>query len=156
MTEEELKKQQEEQKKLEEQAKQMDDLEIAKLANEELKKKEKEILDLKKQLAKEKLLSQADEEERELPSREDCLKVINSNQATNYDYAQAVLDLVDNARNENQPNPLGKNGDAVYDFFKECIEECDGDKNRFTAIYQSKLGEDDLSVQMAYNKRNRK
>ena len=134
----------------------MDDLEIAKLANEELKKKDKEISDLKKQLAKEKLLSQAEEEERELPTREDCLKVINSNNTTNYDYAQAVLDLVDNARNDNQPNPLGKNGDAIYDFFKECIEECDGDKNRFTSIYQSRLGEDDLSVQMAYNKRNRK
>ena len=120
-----------------------------------MKKKEQEIADLKKQLAKEKLYSQAEEEEREIPTREDCLKVIGSNKTNNYDYAQAVVDLVDIEKNEGRANPLGKNGDAVYDFFKEVIEECDGDKNLFTSIYQTKLGEDDPQIKLAYNKRKK-
>ena len=67
----------------------------------------------------------------------------------------AVVDLVDIEKNEGRANPLGKNGDAVYDFFKEVIEECDGDKNLFTSIYQTKLGEDDPQIKLAYNKRKK-
>ena len=78
MNEEELKKQKEE-----EEANKLSEIEIAELANKELKKKEQEIADLKKQLAKEKLYSQAEEEEREIPTREDCLKVIGSNKTNN-------------------------------------------------------------------------
>ncbi len=150
MNEEEIKKQKEE-----EEANKLSEIEIAELANKELRKKEQEIADLKKQLAKEKLYSQAEEEEREIPTREDCLKVIGSNKTNNYDYAQAVVDLVDIEKNEGRANPLGKNGDAVYDFFKEVIEECDGDKNLFTSIYQNKLGEDDPQIKLAYNKRKK-
>lgn len=148
MNEEEMKK-----KKEEEEANKLSEIEIAELANKELKKKEQEIADLKKQLAKEKLYSKAEDEEREIPTREDCLKVIGSNKTNNYDYAQAVVDLVDIEKNEGRANPLGKNGDAVYDFFKEVIEECDGDKNLFPSIYQTKLGEDDPQIKLAYNKR---
>lgn len=140
-------------KKEGEEQEELSEIEIAELANKELKKKEQEIADLKKQLAKEKLYSKAEEEEREIPTREDCLKVIGSNKTNNYDYAQAVVDLVDIEKNEGRANPLGKNGDAVYDFFKEVIEECDGDKNLFPSIYQTKLGEDDPQIKLAYNKR---
>lgn len=154
MTEEELRKQQEEQKRLEEQAQQLSDLEIAELANKELKKKNKEIADLQKQLAQAKLYSNVDETERETPSKEDCLKTITDNRSTNYDYAQAVVDLVDIETAEGNPNPLGKNGEAVYNFFKDCIEECDGDKSRFTSIYQARIGKDEPNVALAYKGRN--
>ena len=148
MTEEEIKKQQEE-----EEAKKLSEVEIAELANKELRKRDEEIAQLKRDLAREKLYSQAEEDERETPSKEDCLKVIESNKTSNYDYAQAVIDLVDIELSEGRPNPLGKNGEAVYNFFKDVIEECEGDKTRFPSIYQARLGEDDPSIKMAYNKR---
>lgn len=129
------------------------DEEIAVLANKEIRKKDDEISRLKKDLAKAKLLSQAEDEEEEPLSREECLKRLSDNRTTNYEYAEAVIGLVDNELSNGNPNPLGKNGKEVYDFFKSVIEECDGDKTRFTSIYQARLGADDKSVAMAYNKR---
>lgn len=146
----EIKEQQEQEQQ---QQQELSEIEIAELANKELKKKEKEIADLKKQLAQEKLYSQAEDNEREIPTKEECLKIIESNKTNNYDYAQAVIDLVDIELGEGRQNPLGKNGDAVYNFFKDVIEECDGDKTRFPSIYQARLGEDDPQVKLAYNKR---
>ena len=141
------------QEELDNEAKKLNDVEIAELANKEIKKRDEEIAQLKRDLAKEKLYSQAEETERETPSREECLKIINNPNVCNYDYAQAVVDLVDVELSEGRQNPLGTNGEMVYDFFKEVIEECEGDKTRFPAIYQAKLPKDDPKVEMAYNKR---
>lgn len=138
-----------------EQEEELSELEIAELANKELRKKEEEIAKLKKDLARAKLLSKAEEEEEEPLSREECLKRLSDTRTTNYDYAEAVIGLVDAELAEGKPNPLGKNGKEVYDFFKDVIEECDGDKARFTSIYQARLGADDPSIAMAYKKRNR-
>lgn len=138
-----------------EQEEDLSELEIAELANKELRKKEEEIAKLKKDLARAKLLSKAEEEEEEPLSREECLKRLSDTRTTNYDYAEAVIGLVDAELEEGKPNPLGKNGKEVYDFFKDVIEECDGDKTRFTSIYQARLGADDPSIAMAYKKRNK-
>lgn len=131
------------------------EIEIAELANKELRKKEEEIAKLKKDLAKAKLYSEAAEEEEEFLTREECIRRISDNRTTNYDYAEAVIGLVDDELLRGNPNPLGKDGEAVYNFLRDVIEECDGDKSRFTSIYQARLGPDDPSVAMAYKKRNR-
>lgn len=133
----------------------LSDVEIAELANKELRKREEEIAKLKKDLAKAKLYSEASEDEDEPLAREECIKRISDSRTTNYDYAEAVIGLVDHELAEGNPNPLGKDGEAVYNFFKDVIEECDGDKSRFTSIYQARLGADDPSIAMAYKKRNR-
>lgn len=147
---EEIKKGQEEG-----QEEQLEDLDIAELANKKLKEKDKEIIKLKKELAREKLLSQAEEEEPVVrPTKEECIKIIGSENTTNYDYAEATCNLVDICRENGEPNPLGENGDKVYDFFKEVIEDCDGDKSRFVHLYQSKIGPDDKKVAMAHQARN--
>ena len=138
-----------------EQEEDLSELEIAELANKELRKKEEEIAKLKKDLARAKLLSKAEEEEEEPLSREECLKRLSDTRTPNYDYAEAVTGLVDAELAAGKPNPLGKNGKEVYDFFKDVIEECDGDKTRFTSIYQARLGADDPSIAMAYKKRNK-
>ena len=129
------------------------DDELAVLANKELRKRDEEIKRLKIELNKQKLLSTAEEEEEEPLSREECIKRLSDGRTTNYEYAEAVIGLVDAELAEGNPNPLGKNGDDVYNFFKDVIEECDGDKSRFTSIYQARLGADDPSIAMAYNKR---
>lgn len=139
-----------------EQEEELSELEIAELANKELKERDAEIAKLKKQLAQAKLYSTVDGEEEESMSREECIKVLADDRTTNYDYAQAVVDLVDIELAAGHSNPLGEDGQDVYDFFKGCIEECGDDKSRFTSIYQSRLGADDKSVAMAFNKRNNK
>ena len=131
------------------------EIDIAELASKELRKKEEEIAKLKKDLAKAKLYSEAEEEEEKTLTREECIKRISDNRTTNYDYAEAVIGIVDDEISKGNPNPLGKDGEAVYKFFKDVIEECDGDKSRFPSIYQARLGADDPSVAMAYKKRNR-
>lgn len=142
----------EENKVIEEQ-KELDDLELAEIANKELRDREKQIASLKKELAKAKLLSTAEEEETEALSKEECLKRISDSGTTNYDYAEAVVNLVEAELADGKPNPLGTNGEAVYNFFKDVLDECDGNKSIFTSIYQSKLAPDDKSIAMAYNKR---
>ena len=87
-------------------------------------------------------------------TREECIKRLGDGRTTNYDYAEAVVGLVDLELAEGKPNPLGKNGEAVYAFFKDVLEECGDDKSRFTSIYQSRLGADDHTTAMAYKKRN--
>lgn len=138
-----------------EQSLEMDDIELAELANKELRKKEEEIAKLKKDLAKAKLYSEAKEDEEETLSREECISRLSDGRITNYDYAEAVVNLVDLELAAGHENPLGKNGEEVYDFFKECIDECGDDKSRFTAVYQSKLGADDPKIALAYKNRNK-
>lgn len=138
------------------QEEELDDEELAVLANKELKKREEEIKSLKKEIAKLKLYSNGDEEdETESLSKEECITRLSDSCTTNYDYAEAVVNLVDIEVNANRPNPLGKNGKEVRDFFEECLEECDGDKSRFTSIYQSKIGSDDPQIALAYKNRNK-
>lgn len=131
----------------------LSDIEIAELANKELKKKADEVATLKKELAKAKLYATAEEEVVERPSKEDCIKRLSENHITNYDYAETVCHLVDIEKEEGRVNPLGKNGEQVYEFFKDVLEECDGDKSRFPSIYQARLGADDAKTAMAYKNR---
>lgn len=131
----------------------LNDVEIAELANTEIKQRDKEIADLKKQLARAKLYQQVDDTVEEVPTKEDCLKVIADSHTTNYDYAVAVCNLVDACRSEGEQNPLGDDGDEIYDFLRETIDACEGDKRKFTSIYQAKIGPDDAKVAAAYNKR---
>ena len=133
----------------------MDDIELAELANRELRKKEEEIAKLKKDLAKAKLYSEAEEEEEETLSREECVSRLSDVRTTNYDCIEAVVNLVDLEFAEGRENPLGKNGQEIYDFLKDCIDECGDDKSRFTAVYQSKLGADDPTIALAYKNRNK-
>ena len=144
-------KEQEEQKV----AENFTEIEIAELANKELRKKEEEIAKLKRDLAKAKLYSEADGEEKEILTREECIKRISDNHITNYDYMEAVVNLIDDELSRGNPNPLGKDGDVIRNFLNDVIEECDGDKSRFPSIYQARLGADDPSIAMAYKKRNR-
>lgn len=148
----ELKK---EEKKEEEQQEQMSDDELAELANKELRKRDEEITKLKKELNKAKLYSTATEEEDKPMSKEDCIKAISDSRTSNYDYAVAVVGLVDAEIAEGNPNPLGEDGKEVRDFFEECIKECGDDKSRFTAVYQSKIGDDPVDIAMAYKRRNK-
>lgn len=141
--------------KEQETAENLTELEIAELANKEIRKKDEEISKLKKDLARAKLYSEAEEEEEEPLTHEECIKCIFDNRTTNYDYAEAVIGLIDDERSKGIPSSLGKDGDAIYNFLKDVIEECDGDKSRFTSIYQARLGADDPSVAMAYKKRNK-
>lgn len=131
----------------------LEDVEIAELANKEIRSKDAEIAKLKKDLAKAKLYSTAEEEEEEPLTREECIKRLGDSRISNYDYAEAVVGLVDSELSEGRPNPLGKNGEEVYTFFKDVLEECGDDKSRFTSIYQARLGADDPSTAMAYKKR---
>lgn len=137
------------------QQEEMDDIELAELANRELRKKEEEIAKLKKDLAKAKLYSEAEEEEEETLSREECVSRLSDVRTTNYDCIEAVVNLVDLELAEGRENPLGKNGQEIYDFLKDCIDECGDDKSRFTAVYQSKLGADDPTIALAYKNRTK-
>ena len=134
-------------------AEEMEEVEIAELANKEIRSKDAEIAKLKRDLAKAKLYSTAEEDEEEPLTREECVKRLGDSRISNYDYAEAVVGLVDLELAEGRPNPLGKNGDEVYAFFKDVLEECGDDKSRFTSIYQARLGADDPSTAMAYKKR---
>ena len=131
----------------------LEEVEIAEHANKEIRNKNAEIAKLKKDLAKAKLYSTAEEEEEEPLTREECVKRLSDSRTTNYDYAEAVVGIVDLELSEGRPNPLGKNGEEVYNFFKDVLEECGDDKSRFTSIYQARLGADDPSTAMAYKKR---
>jgi hypothetical protein len=133
----------------------LSDIEIAELANKALREKEEELAKLRKDLAKAKLYSNAEEEVVIPMTREECLNTLSNSRTTNYDYVEAVCGLVDIELDNGNPNPLGKNGEDVYTFFKGVIEECDGDKSRFTSIYQSRIGNDDKSTAFAYNKRDK-
>ena len=143
----------EDEKEIQKTAENMTDIEVGELAAKELQKRDTEIASLKKQLAIAKLYSKPEEgEEDAIMSKEDCLKVIGDSNTCNYDYANAVCELCDREAETGKPNPLGENGKQVYDFFKNVIEECDGDKDLFTSIYNSRLAPDDPSVALAYKK----
>lgn len=132
-----------EENKLNETAENLSEIEIAELANKEIRARDEEIRQLKKQLAKEKLLSQSEEEETLRLSREECVKRLSDSNCSNYDYVEAVCGLVEDELDKGKPNPLGTGGDNVYKFFKDCLDACDGDKSKFTSIYQASLGPDD-------------
>lgn len=143
----------EQEKNNQEQNVEMDDMEIAELAKRELDKRNEEIRKLKKELAQAKLLSEPKEEEEPSLTKDDCMKVLFNGNTCNYDFAVAVCNLVDIERDEGNPNPLGKRGDEVYNFFEECIDACNGDKSKFPAVYQAKIGNDDAPVIAKKNKR---
>lgn len=128
----------------------LDDDEIAKLANKEIKARDAEIAKLKKELAKSKLYSKVDEDDEKPITEEEVIKILSNPNVSNYDYAQAVVDLCDIRESNGEPNPLGddedSHGEDVYNLFKQVLEECDGDKTKFTAIYQSRLLPDDKKV----------
>lgn len=130
----------------------MSDVEIAELANKEIKLRDAKIAELNKELAKAKLYQEAPEPDEGKMTREECIKVIGDASSSNYDYAGAVVNLVEIEEAEGRPNPLGDEGKEVYQFFKNVLSACDGDKSAFTSVYQSKLKEDDREVTLAYQK----
>ena len=109
---------------------------------------------LKKELEKSKLYSTVDEEPSASMTREECIERINDCNCSNYDYVEAVCNLTEIELAEGKPNPLGEDGEKVYNFFKECLDECGDDKSRFTSVYQSRIGADDPKVVMS--RKNRK
>lgn len=138
---------------LNETAENLSEIEIAELANKELRAKNEEIMQLKKELAKSKLYSTVDEEGTTSMTREECIERINDCNCSNYDYIEAVCNLTEIELAEGKPNPLGEDGEKVYNFFKECLDECGDDKSRFTSVYQSRIGADDPKVAMARKNR---
>lgn len=144
---------QEEQKK-QEQEEELSDIEIAELANKEIKARDAEIAKLKKDLAKAKLLSQDEGDEPQIMSKEDCFKILGSDNECAYDVARAVVDLYDNCIEEGNENPMVvEYGQEVRDFFEDCLNECGDNKSKFIAVYQAKLGEDDPQVAIARRRR---
>lgn len=136
-----------EENKIENQEQQQEsEIEIAELARAELDKKDREIKNLKRELAKQKLYSEQEDEQQPERTKDDCINAIFNPNICNYDYAVAVLDLVDIEVKAGRKNPLGKNGQQVYDFLDDCVASCEGDKSKFTAIYQAKIGKDDLPI----------
>jgi hypothetical protein len=130
------------------------DEEIAVLANKEIRKRDNEIIELKKELAKLKLYSDAEEnQESDELSIEQYKKILSDGNASNYDIALAVTKIARHEVENGRPNPLGKDGGKVCDFFEDVINECAEDKSRFVSIYQAKIGADDKKTAMAYNKR---
>lgn len=145
MAEEKLEQQQQQQEQT--------DIEIAELANKEIRARDAEISKLKKELAQQKLYSIANEEEDTPKTAEDCLAVISDSNSCSYDIMGNFCDLRDIQVAEGKPDPFGSEGAQVTKFLRDVIEECDGDKSRFHSIYQARLGADDPSIAMAYNKR---
>lgn len=133
----------------------VNDVELAELANKEIRARDVEIAKLKKELAKSKLYSTAEEDTDEPMSREECINIISDPHSSNYDYAVGVVGLVEAELAAGRPNPLGADGDAVYNFFKDVIEECGDDKSRFCSIYQARLGADSATTTAAYKKRKK-
>ena len=146
----------EEKKKPEEE---LNDLELAELANKEIKKRDEEIAKLKKDLAKAKLYSEATEEEEELLSSKEYRTKIADNNNTNYDVAYNSVKLCEALKAEGDIDPynsvfrLEEDSEDVYTFLKSCVDACEGDKSQFTAIYQSALAPDDAKIAAAYRKR---
>lgn len=133
---------------------QVTDEEIAEIANKEIRARDEKIAQLQKQLNIAKLYSQVSEDDEEVSlTKKECLEIISNPHSLNYDYVEAVCRLVDIELAEGNPNPLGEDGEDVYNFFKDVIDECDGDKDRFTALYQLKLAPDDAQIAAAYKKR---
>ena len=135
------------------QEQEMSDIEIAELANKELKTRNAEIAKLQRELAKAKLYQNTDgETEEQFMSKEECLKVIGDKKTSDYDYINATVELCKRCEENGEPNPLGKDGDKVAEFFKDCLEECGGDKSKFIPVYQSKIGADDVKFTMRNNR----
>lgn len=132
--------------------KDINEFDLAKEANKALNEKDKRILELQKQLAKERLYSKAPVEEKKEVSMSDadCLKIINTPNISNYDYASAVLNLHNNALREGKKSPLGEKGVEVAKLFSDVIEKCDGDKSKFMLNYQLMIGDDELEAEVAY------
>lgn len=131
----------------------IDDVEIAELANKEITKRDKEIARLNKELAKAKLTYIADDDD-EAPeiTEKDCLDVIYNKNTCDYDYLKAAVDLYDLETKKGKPHCMGKDADVVAEMFRQVIEACDGDKSRAPAVYQSRVKKDDPEVALAYKK----
>lgn len=142
-----------EQKRVDEATDNLTDVEIAELANKELKQKEQEIAKLRKELAVSKLYSTTDEDSTSIRmSEEECLKVINNPNSCNYDYANAVIDLYDIQAKEGDEDIWGEGTKIVVDYLRQTVEGCNGNKEAFDSVYQSKLLPDDKEVAMAYQR----
>lgn len=134
-------------------ADELSDIEVADLANKEIRKRDDEIASLKKQLAIAKLYSEADEgSDKEPMSLEDCIKTINNPRSYSYDIFNAVCEDCDRVTEQGGAHPLGPDGEQIVTFFRNVLDECDGDKSRFHSVYQSMIGPDEPSVALAYRK----
>lgn len=137
----------------EEQEIEMNDDELAVLANKEIRKRDDEIRKLKLELNKAKLLSTAEEEKESDVTIDDCRKAIFDSHINAYDYASAVVSLIELEEADGKENPYGKDTDDLKQLFKNVIDACEGDKSKFIPLYQASVAPDDKQVSAAYGKK---
>ena len=147
MAQEEKQQQQQQQ-----QDQQQSDMTIAEEAAKIIAEKDKRIRELETEAARSKLYRTVDDEEEPAPTREDYLKVLSASDTTNYDYAEAVIGLRGLELSEGRPDPLGEDGEDVAAFLQSIIEDCNGDKTAFPALYGARLGQDLPADAAAYKK----
>lgn len=128
------------------------DMTIAEEAAKIIAEKDKRIRELETEAARSKLYRTVDDEEEPVPTREDYLKVLSAGDTTNYDYAEAVIGLREIELSEGKPDPLGEDGAEVAAFLQSVIEDCNGDKTAFPALYGARLGQDLPADAAAYKK----
>lgn len=128
------------------------DMTIAEEAAKLISEKDKRIKELETEIARAKLYRTVDTEEEPVPTREDYLKVLSASDTTNYDYAEAVIGLRQLELLKGRPDPLGEDGEDVAAFLQSIIEDCNGDKTAFPALYGARLGQDLPADAAAYKK----
>lgn len=128
------------------------DMTIAEEAAKLISEKDKRIKELETEMARAKLYRTVDTEEEPVPTREDYLKVLSASDTTNYDYAEAVIGLRQLELLEGRPDPLGEDGEDVAAFLQGILEDCNGDKTAFPALYGARLGQDLPADAAAYKK----
>ena len=140
------------QEQIEQTAENMDDITVAEEAGKVIAEKDKKIKQLTIELAKQKLYRTVESDEEPVPTREDYLKTLGASDTTNYDYAAAAIGLRELELAEGNPDPLGEDGEEVAAFLKSVIEDCNGDKTAFPALYVARLGQDLPADAAAYKK----
>lgn len=125
---------------------------IAEEAAKIIAEKDKKIRQLETEAARNRLYRTVDNEEEPVPTREDYLKTLGASDTTNYDYAVATIGLRELELAEGRPDPLGEDGEDVAAFLKNVIEDCNGDKTAFPALYVARLGQDLPADAAAYKK----
>lgn len=134
------------------QEQQQSDMSIAEEAAKLIAEKDKRIKELETEAARSRLYRTVDNEEEEVPTREDYLKVLGASDTTNYDYAEAALGLRELEMSEGKPDPLGEDGEDVAAFLQGVLDDCNGDKTAFPALYSARLGQDLPADAAAYKK----
>lgn len=128
------------------------DQDIAEIARNEMAKRDEEIKKLRKELAIKSMYTQVDNQETDLPTREECVEALSKGDTSNYDYWVYALRLRDIELAAERPDPFGEVGEELSTFVKGLIDECADDKSSFSAVYQARLGKDRPEDLAAYKK----